>query len=74
MTDNEKVALCKMLIGNYDTYADPDSVPALETLVRNLRQSGTGWYYCEYGGTITPQDYCSRAERITNVGAPECVP
>ena len=33
----------------------------------------TGWYYCEYGGTITPQDYCSRAELITNVGAPEGV-
>lgn len=41
---------------------------------QNLRQSGTGWYCCEYGGTITPQDYCSRAERITNVGATECVP
>jgi len=40
---------------------------------RNLRQSGTGWYYCEYGGTITPQDYCSRAELITNVRAPEGV-
>ena len=36
MTDTEKVALCKMLIGNYDTYDDPDSVPALETLVRNI--------------------------------------
>lgn len=35
MTDNEKAALSKMLIGNYDTYADPDSVPALEPLVRN---------------------------------------
>ena len=36
MTDNEKVALCKMLIGNYDTYADSDSVSALETLVRDV--------------------------------------
>lgn len=36
MTDTEKVALCKTLIGNFDTYADPDSVPALETLVRNI--------------------------------------
>lgn len=41
---------------------------------RNLRQSGTGWYCCEYGGMITPQDYCSRAERITNVEAPQRVP
>ena len=36
MTDTEKVALCKMLIGNYDTYADSDSVSALETLVRDV--------------------------------------
>ena len=36
MTDTEKVALCKTLIGNYATYADPDSVSALETLVRNI--------------------------------------
>nr|DAV11183.1 MAG TPA: hypothetical protein [Caudoviricetes sp.] len=36
MTDTEKVALCKTLLGDYDTYADPDSVPALETLVRNI--------------------------------------
>lgn len=45
---------------------------------QNLRQSGTGWWCCEYGGTITPQDYCSRAERITNVlpltEAPQRVP
>lgn len=45
---------------------------------QNLRQSGTGWWSCEYGGTITPQDYCSRAERITNVlpltEAPQRVP
>lgn len=36
MTDAEKVALCKTLIGNYDTYEDPESVSALETLVRNI--------------------------------------
>ena len=36
MTDTEKVALCKTMLGNYDTYADPDSVPALEPLVRNV--------------------------------------
>lgn len=41
---------------------------------QNLRQSGTGWYCCEYGGTITPQDYCSRAERITNTAEPQRVP
>lgn len=40
---------------------------------QNLRQSGTGWYCCEYGGTITPQDYCSRAERITNTAEPQRV-
>ena len=40
----------------------------------NLRQSGTGWYRCEYGGTITPQDYCSRAEPVTNAEAPQRVP
>lgn len=36
MTDTEKVVLCKALLRNYDTDADPDSVPALETLVRNI--------------------------------------
>lgn len=36
MTDTEKVALCKTLLGNYDTYADTESVSALETLVRNI--------------------------------------
>lgn len=36
MTDTEKVVPCKMLIGNYDTYADSDSVSALETLVRDV--------------------------------------
>ena len=36
MTDTEKVALCKILIGNYDTYADPDCISALETLVRDI--------------------------------------
>ena len=36
MTDTEKVALCKTLLGNYDTYEDPESVSALETLVRNI--------------------------------------
>lgn len=36
MTDTEKVVLCKVLLGNYDTYADPESVSALETLVRNI--------------------------------------
>lgn len=41
---------------------------------QNLRQSGTGWWCCEYGGTITPQDYCSRAERITNTAEPQRVP
>jgi len=40
---------------------------------QNLRQSGTGWWCCEYGGTITPQDYCSRAERITNTAEPQRV-
>lgn len=35
MTDTEKVALCKTLLGNYDTYEDPESVSALETLVRD---------------------------------------
>lgn len=29
---------------------------------------------CEYGGTITPQDYCSRAEHITNTAEPQRVP
>lgn len=37
MTDTEKVVMCKTLLGNYDTYADPDSVSALETLVRNIK-------------------------------------
>ena len=37
MTDTEKVALCKSLLRNYDTYEDPDSVLALETLVRNIK-------------------------------------
>lgn len=36
MTDTEKVVLCKALLRNYDTDADPDSVSALETLVRNI--------------------------------------
>lgn len=36
MTDTEKVVLCKVLLRKYDTDADPDSVPALETLVRNI--------------------------------------
>lgn len=36
MTDTEKVAPRKTLIGNYDTYADPDCISALETLVRDV--------------------------------------
>lgn len=36
MTDTEKVVLCKVLLRKYDTDADPDSVSALETLVRNI--------------------------------------
>lgn len=36
MTDTKKVVLCKALLRNYDTDADPDSVSALETLVRNI--------------------------------------
>ena len=40
----------------------------------NLRQSGTGWWCGEYGGMITPQDYCSRAKRITNTAEPQRVP
>lgn len=41
---------------------------------QNLRQSGTGWWCGEYGGMITPQDYCSRAKRITNTAEPQRVP
>lgn len=36
LTDTEKVVMCKTLLRNYDTDADPDSVSALETLVRNI--------------------------------------
>ncbi len=36
LTDTEKVVMCKTLLGNYDTYEDPESVSALETLVRNI--------------------------------------
>ncbi len=36
MTDTEKVVLCKVLLRKYDTYEDPESVPALETLVRDI--------------------------------------
>lgn len=36
LTDTEKVVMCKALLRNYDTDADPESVSALETLVRNI--------------------------------------
>lgn len=36
LTDTEKVVMCKTLLGHYDTYEDPESVTALETLVRNI--------------------------------------
>lgn len=57
---------------------DAPTVDAVEVVrckdCQNLRQSGTGWWCYEYGGMITPQDYCSRAERITNTAAPQRVP
>ena len=37
LTDTEKVVMCKTLLGHYDTYEDPESVSALETLVRNIK-------------------------------------
>ena len=50
-----------------DFLLDNDVVPVVRCKdCRNLRQSGSGWYCNEYGGTITPQDYCSRGERIAD--------
>ena len=58
-----------------DFLLDNDVLPVVRCKdCQNLRQSGTGWWCCEYGGTITPQDYCSRAERITNTAEPQRVP
>lgn len=62
----------KRMLDHMDTV---DAVPVVRCKdCQNLRQSGTGWRCCEYGGTITPQDYCSRAERITNTAEPQRVP
>lgn len=36
MTDTEKVALCKMLLENYYTYADHDCISAVEMLARDV--------------------------------------
>lgn len=65
----------KWLREEFDVRMNDDIVPVVRCKdCQNLRQSGTGWYCCEYGGTITPQDYCSRAERITNTAEPQRVP
>lgn len=53
------------VVRNCDTTVDAVLVVRCKDC-QNLRQSGRGWYCNEYGGMITPQDYCSRGERIAD--------